>query len=490
MKNFIYLFSIALLFSGCSVENPDKDQDQANLTAALGTSGTYFGSYKGIFTTDDSEYRAQVQIIIPEAGVGNAFTTSNQFPSAILVTSTQDVFTFKGSDIIENDTQRTIHFESNNGSFDFTVDKNGSNSKVEKVLFKNVSGSMLVAKSTLRNALTTITGTYECTLCGNPNPMTFNVMISNDGAGNETYTTQMAFNGNTFSGIGLQNNCTVSSVNPNISFCNAQSGNGTSNVGFTIGPNNYPVEWKGSYSYSSTGSSPDCSELTGTWFFRKGTASEKNGTFKSDAITNCFTELLFENFDNTLVSYTSSIIEFTANSGTDYFIHTNGSNLSSSTNFNDKTGGFFAAQDIDANIYSPTQSIRFSNIDISTIQTLYFTASFAEDLASDSAQDWDASDYLHVEYSFNGGATWTKFFAIQNDGSTFNTQPRVDANLDGVGDSTLITPTFQSFVSGFNINGSTNPGNSTTVDIRIEMRLDSGDEDIAFDNVIIRGLAQ
>jgi len=110
---------------------------------------------------------------------------------------------------------------------------------------------------------------------------------------------------------------------------------------------------------------------------------------------------------------------------------------------------------------------------------------FAED-DDGTSEDWDASDFLIVEFSFDGVA-YTEIFAIENDGSTFNSAPFVDTDFDGVGDGAEITDTFTSYGASFPNDATTNPGGSPVLEVRIRMSLNSGDEDIAIDEVRIEG---
>ena len=186
---------------------------------------------------------------------------------------------------------------------------------------------------------------------------------------------------------------------------------------------------------------------------------------------------LYEDFEDATVSYTTSIPEF-SDGDSDFFLRTDGTDISGGYVVTGVSGsGFFAAQDIDGEGASATQSITFSGIDISGLVAPAFTARFAED--DDAAnQDWDAPDHVRVYASIDGGAE-TLIFAIEDQGAT-NTEPRVDDDLDGVGEGRVITSAFQQFSASLG-------GTGTTLDLRIEFSLNSGDEDIAIDDVIRGG---
>ncbi len=134
----------------------------------------------------------------------------------------------------------------------------------------------------------------------------------------------------------------------------------------------------------------------------------------------------------------------------------------------------FAAMDIDGEGAAATQTLSFNSIDITGQTNLEFSAYFAED-DDGSNQDWDASDAFLAEYRIDGGA-WQNLFAIRNDGSPFNAAPQVDTDFNAIGDGTEITDTLTQFIQPI-------VGTGSSLEVRFTLTLNSGDEDIAFDNV-------
>lgn len=192
------------------------------------------------------------------------------------------------------------------------------------------------------------------------------------------------------------------------------------------------------------------------------------------------TTLWTESFetDGNGTRYTTSILEFSDGSG-DYFTRTDGSNIGSSVVVTGADGSFFfAAQDIDGEGAAATQSLTISGINISGYSNLQFRGSFAED-DDGSDQDWDEPDYLRIFYSIDGGSEQNLLW-IENDGSTFNSAPFVDTDFDGTGDGTEITSTFDQLSAAI-------AGTGSSLTIRIEFSLDSGDEDIAIDLLQVTG---
>jgi len=184
-----------------------------------------------------------------------------------------------------------------------------------------------------------------------------------------------------------------------------------------------------------------------------------------------------EDFESGSGGFTTDIGQSTDN-GTDYFILTDGSNINAT--FSGTTGSFFAAQDIDA---APTPgsggnaTLTISGIDITGCSGLSLSIDLAED-DDGSNNDWDDTDFLHITGSIDGGAAQNIIW-IEGAGG-FNTAPFIDTDFDGDGDGTEITSAFQTFTNAIS-------GTGSTLTITISMHLDSGDEDIAFDNISISG---
>lgn len=177
--------------------------------------------------------------------------------------------------------------------------------------------------------------------------------------------------------------------------------------------------------------------------------------------------------------YTTSTPE--ANDGArDYFTRTNGSDIDSRVVFAGQDGFFFAAQDFDGVTGSANVSLTWTGIDISGATNLNVGADFAEaDAVFDASEDWDADSRVALQVSIDGGP-FTTVLAFEARGGT-NTEPARDTDFDGVGDGASLTPTFTQFSAPVALTGST-----MSVQILIE-DLNAGDEDIAFDNLLITG---
>lgn len=189
-------------------------------------------------------------------------------------------------------------------------------------------------------------------------------------------------------------------------------------------------------------------------------------------------DLLLEDFEDSSVNYTTSIPEFTDGSG-DFWIRTDGSDHGSFVSYTGTDGNFyFAGMDLDGEGATLPLIQTFSGINIAGFENLQFSALVAED-DDGSNQDWDASDFVHIDYQIDGGG-FQNLLWFENDGETFNTAPQVDTDFDGTGDGTVVTDTFETFAAGI-------AGTGSLLDLRITYQLDSGDEDIAFDNILVTG---
>ena len=166
----------------------------------------------------------------------------------------------------------------------------------------------------------------------------------------------------------------------------------------------------------------------------------------------------------------------------DFFTRTSGSNIAADYTVTGADGSFFfGAQDTDGdNPGLTTVTITFSPINISGYTSLSFSGLFAEDDASDGAQDWDADALVFVEAQIDGGG-WTKILQFASQGAT-NTEPGLDADFNGVRDGAALTGAFASFSNSI-------AGTGSLLELRLQVVfLEAGDEDIAFDLLKVEGV--
>jgi len=189
------------------------------------------------------------------------------------------------------------------------------------------------------------------------------------------------------------------------------------------------------------------------------------------------TTLYQESFETNTngTNYTTSVAEFTDGFG-DFFLRTDGSDISTSYEVNGVDGLFiFAGQDLDGEGATLPLSLSTISIDVTGLSDVDFAILLAED-DDGTNQDWDDTDYVHITYSLDGGADQNLLW-IESEAAGSNSIPRIDTDFDGTGDGAEITSIFAEFVENIVLSG------NTSITFRIEMNLNSGDEDLAFDNI-------
>jgi len=484
MKNvfFVALTTMMMIVSCTTEENDIGITDNLILDLASDAyQDSNVGIYNGVFTTNDGQQRGSIEVRIPADEVSR--------PTAFLELSSGVSITLEGSEVVFKNTGiANLIFNADIAtSFVFSVTATGKNPTIQNVVLNDIEGAMLIRKHTTRAPVVPIPGTYVCTDCGthpvlnNSVTQTFNLLMFTTPDGDSTFDTEVTLGMNVFTGTGAQDTCIVIGTETSCDISGSFAVSGA------------PINWSGTHTFNNEATSAnDCSGASGTWTFDSNNFGMLSGTFESD--NSCPTLLLFEDFEDSDLEYTTSIAEF-SDGEEDYFTRTDFSNVFSApsgVNFAGIQGDyFFGAQDLDGEGASELQFINFEDIDITGLSQITFTALFAED-DDGINQDWDdfdssSFDFVNVEYSFDNGATWTPFFAINADPDTTtltgsNGLPRVDTNLDGFGDGAEITDTLTEFSSSFMTMG------ATAVDIRIAISFDSGDEDIAIDNVSISGI--
>lgn len=152
--------------------------------------------------------------------------------------------------------------------------------------------------------------------------------------------------------------------------------------------------------------------------------------------------------------------------------------------YNGYDGSFFiAAEDIDGVLNSTIGVVYLDNIDISGRANLRLTAAFAS--GTDIDIDGDA-DSISVQVKIDSG-NWVTIGKFEADSATFtsssgpfNGQFAEDTNGDGFGNGIRLDGSFTDF-------SWTIPGVGDSLDVRILVDLNSGDEEAAFDNIRISG---
>ena len=200
--------------------------------------------------------------------------------------------------------------------------------------------------------------------------------------------------------------------------------------------------------------------------------------------TSSPTTLLLEDFEDATLTYVTNVADnLTDIASFDYYGRIDStSGLPAAISYSNPQGaGFYGAHDTDSPAGGVSLiTLSWNNIDVTGFDNLNLSWFVAEDVADDTNPDWDLTTSVRLEINLDGGG-FAPIFAIESEsGVSGNTVPRVDTNFDGVGDGALITSTFTQF-------SSTIP-NGSSLDIRLTIEdLDTGDEDIAFDDLFLTG---
>nr|MBX2828042.1 HYR domain-containing protein [Flavobacteriaceae bacterium] len=197
--------------------------------------------------------------------------------------------------------------------------------------------------------------------------------------------------------------------------------------------------------------------------------------------TQVFGQVLNETFDSNAGFTTSDA--FFSDGFSDYFglavvDDYNGdavpANLKAYTGF---SGGFLAGMDLDGEGATIPITVDWTGLDITGLSSLMFSGEFAEFF--DSPGDIDGTDFILVEFQIDGGG-YQNLLAFEANGDQVNEVFAEDTNFDGFGDGTILTNAAQAFSKSIT-------GSGTTLDLRLTLRVNSGDEDFAVDTFVITG---
>ncbi len=175
--------------------------------------------------------------------------------------------------------------------------------------------------------------------------------------------------------------------------------------------------------------------------------------------------------------YTTSTPEFSDGFG-DFWMRTDdagsGSTYGSFVDYSSGSdGSYFAGMDLDGEGASLPLTITFDAFSIDGLTDLVFSADLAED-QDGTNEDYDLSDFVDFEYNVDNTG-WVNIYSVTGDGvSDFNSEPRVN----GV----FVTDTWATFSQALaGVTGS-------SMQIRVVWNLNSGDEDLAIDNLTVTGI--
>ncbi len=144
------------------------------------------------------------------------------------------------------------------------------------------------------------------------------------------------------------------------------------------------------------------------------------------------------------------------------------------------TGSYLEGQDLNGEGGPIPVTVTWTGIDISGQVDLAFSGDFAEFF--DFPGDIDSAEFIKVEYQIDGGG-FQRLLTFEgadftSSSGTFNGNFRQDTDFDGEGDGIQLTGAAQTFEVGI-------AGTGSTLDLRLLVNVEAGDEDFAVDNFTI-----
>lgn len=497
MKKLSLLAFIMMLCIACSVEEETIQNEGTNLEVEL-------ENYKGIFTTLDGQNRGTLEVTIAE---------DNRSATGSLTLATGEIIPIYTEQILDLGNTKEVSFTSSDLSFTMSTGEEGETMQIDGVTFRNSESSIIAGRNTNRAPLTTVTGTFVCSMCQPPldnmSTQTFNLMFTNAGGNDNSITTQTTLAGTMYPGVATQSGCIV---NGSQTTCDLNSGTMAGVMGTAFDPGGGPVTWSGTHTFDNGPSSgSDCSTVSGTWQWDASTIGLVGGAFTSDPMNDCpppLTQLIFEDFEPTggmdlpssgyIVRDESNGVDRGENlndvgsgTGGDYIGRVSSGSFGAGTfNLNNVQGTrVFSVCDIDGigsggwTTSSDNASIRWENINVSGMSTLTVSAYIGERLNSGSVNPYafQTTTIVRIETSVNN-ITWTPIFQILGPGTPGFSQGQVDADANGTAEGPFIDNILTQY------SASTPTGGASTMSVRIFFEdFDSGHEDLAIDNVTISG---
>ena len=251
MKKLLTVVLMGLILTSCSKEDVNQENPaDFKLTIINNTDFSSQGTYKGVFAAFGSAKRGNVEITITDS----AANASIQFEDG-------SELRLEGTSSFAASSVQSFRFVSELGSFDFTVNADGSNPEVSAVNIADAAGSIIIAKDIEATPIRTSTGTFGCDECGDhpilsdPNmqaTFVWNIVFVGEGVEASTVLTQVTFGDRLIVSSGDLEN----PYNKVGSFVyNDMLG------GFPFGEAG-TLEWEATQMYNMEGT---CVEITGTW---------------------------------------------------------------------------------------------------------------------------------------------------------------------------------------------------------------------------------
>ncbi|MCK7590874.1 CUB domain-containing protein [Subsaxibacter sp. CAU 1640] len=275
----LQLLLLCLLAFACSKDTFEEKQGNENsvLSERIASDqydNSYFGVYKGMFTTNDGLTRGNIVINLSPNSEGFAILALNSGETIELKSRTPKLTL---DNTVSNLSFSSVGYSDIDSTFEFSVESDGLNPVITNVTLDNKESDIYIAKNLSRAPVSPITGTYVRTAGTGGFPTTgrtWNVMSIGAGDG-QVFAVQIAYGGRVYNTgpVSAQSGCT-----------NA-SGYTTCNISGSTSILGHVVSWNGTHKYNSgsAANEPQCAQVSGTW--SAPTFGNSSGTFVSD--TTC-----------------------------------------------------------------------------------------------------------------------------------------------------------------------------------------------------------
>lgn len=234
---------------------------------------TSLGSYKGVFSTADSQERGTVAIEVISKNISKAVITYNN----------GFIQEFTGTPLQE---ENSILFSSPNASFKFHVNDDGTSPLISEAIKESKPSFITIVKEDTRDSVDTFTGTYETDASVGSATGTWSMVFNNGGQEGATtdITAQTIFNGVDIAATMQTNEQLACAIKGRKGECPI-SGLYTSTLGFD-------VSWSGEHTFRTDDACTSSSR--GTWTATNGLF----GTYEADVDCNGTGEVIITEIHN------------------------------------------------------------------------------------------------------------------------------------------------------------------------------------------------
>lgn len=191
-------------------------------------------------------------------------------------------------------------------------------------------------------------------------------------------------------------------------------------------------------------------------------------TVKADIIFNV-------DFETPDVGYT--VTNGFYESSDDYWIRTDGSNITTDRTYSGIQGSWFmAGEDTDKSGTQGYVGLTLNSVNVSGYTDLSVSLLLA---AGGNGNIYEYVDYISLQYSMNSGA-FTQIGRFSGDSYSSSSPLKSDTDFNGLGDGIALTNAFQKFTYAI-------PETGSALQVRIMTSMSASGEAVAVDNFLIEG---